>query len=140
LYRISEFSILISRKETIKEVVESTGEFIKEIYRPVLIEIIIDEKNQIVWQCNGQRNWTEKVMEVPLIVNKKKAGLIRIAEKEGFKDIDRRILQLVSLVSSAAIEGIKHQLQIDRLKEDLMHLDRLSTAGTMVGAIRGHGT
>ncbi len=135
LYRISEFSIYLSKKETLKEVADSTKDFIKDIFHPNSVEVTINEKIQSEWKDSKQKSEIKEIMGIPLMVNKKERGWIRISDFKRFTEIDRRILQLISLVTSAAIERINHQQQIDRLKEELMHLDRLSTVGTMVGAM-----
>ena len=135
LQLFSTFTFLVSQQKTEDDVINLTVDYMKNIFPSHYTELAIRRaEKEIVKKTPGHNRGQTEYRE-PIVINNKETGNIRLFSDRELTDNELSILKLLTAVVSRAIERIRDYEQVTELQENLLHLERLSTAGVMLGSI-----
>ncbi|NOY64920.1 MAG: HAMP domain-containing protein [Nitrospirae bacterium] len=135
LHMFSTFTFLVYQQKTEDYVLELTLDYLNNIFPVYHAEISIRRgEEEIVKKTPGNGNYKENYEEA-IVINNKNMGTIRLSGNMGLTENELSIFKLMAVAVSRAIERIRDYEQVTELQENLLHLERLSTAGVMLGSI-----
>ena len=135
LHMFSSFTFLVYQQKTEDYVLDLTLDYLNNIFPGYHAEILIKrEGEEIVKKTPDNGDYKENYEEA-IVTNNKNIGTIRISSNMELTENELSIFKLMVVAVSRAIEKIRDYEQVTELQENLLHLERLSTAGVMLGSI-----
>lgn len=135
LHMFSTFTFLVYQQKTEDYVLNLTIDYLNNIFPGYYTEISIKRgKEEIVKKSLEKRDGQKEYIEA-IVTNNKKIGNIKLSSNKELTENELSILKLMAAVVSRTVEKIRDYEQVTELQENLLHLERLSTAGVMLGSI-----
>ncbi len=133
LIRVAEFSVGISLVESEIEAIGKTLEFLTDVFKNASVRLVVDGR---IYETTGVKGIKRSsVLKRDLLVDRRVVGYLEINFSSTPAGYEEKITDLISSIVSTTLERIRHQEEVNRLNEQLLHLERLTTAGTMVGSL-----
>ncbi len=135
LRRFSEFTFFLFQQQTEDDILNLTLEYLEKIFLVDCAEIFLQRNNQDTVlrsseSCNGKNVYTKD-----LYINNVTIGTVKIYRTDALTEDEQSTFGLFATVVSRAIEKIRDYEQVTQIQEELLHFERLSTVGIMVGTI-----